>query len=191
MFEYYIRQLKGGSIMPSLSPNELFKMAYVRNSEAISYFKSQGSKCKNPINKTFILFLSGKKRGQQILLEKIASKYHYKISSLLKDQQGQKRYLINQSNYLFSKTLKEIYKFSYEYAVNELDFYIHISSLVRNNLSKYALDILIDLSKDFVFDIRLAYIDFISKQLKLNTTGSIDYGQEGLFEELVVKSINN
>ena len=177
--------------MPNLSPNELFKMAYVRNSEAISYFKSQARKCKNPINKTFLLFLSGKKRKQQILLEKIASKYNYKVSSLLKDQQDQKRHLINQSTYLFSKPLKEIYKFSYEYAVNELDFYIHISSLVRNNLSKYALNILIDLSKDFVFDIRLAYIDFISKQLKLNTTGSIDYGQEELFEELVVKSINN
>jgi hypothetical protein len=150
--------------MPSLSITDLFKMAYVRNDEAISYFKSQAKKCKNPETKTFLHFLTGKKREQQLLLEKIVSKYNHKISALIHTIPDQKRLLINQSNYLYLKKLKDIYKFAYEYAVNELDFYIHISSLVRNNLAQSALDTLMDLSKDFVFDVRLAYIDFIAKQ---------------------------
>ena len=150
--------------MPSLSLTDLFKMAFVRNDEAISYFRSQAKKCKNPTSKMFLHFLTGKKREQHIILEKIVSKYNHKISSLINNIPDQKRLLVNQSNDLYLNDIRDIYKFAYEYAINELDFYIHISSLVRNNLAQSALDTLMDLSKDFVFDVRLAYIDFITKQ---------------------------
>lgn len=150
--------------MASLSFKDLFKIAYVRNYEAISYFKNQAGKCKNPANKQFLHFLTGKKREQQLLLEKIAFRYNYDISTVTKNKPDEKRILINQSNYLYLKSLKEIYAFAYEYAVNELDFYTHVYSYVGNNLAQRTLDTLIDLAKDFIFDVRLAYIDFITKQ---------------------------
>jgi hypothetical protein len=175
--------------MPTLSLTDLFKMAYVRNEEALSYFKKQAQKCKNPANKLFLHFLTGKKREQQLILEQIASKYTARISSYIKQVKknpGQKRLLINQSSYLYLKDLEDIYSFAYEYALNELDFYMRISCLVENNLAQSALDTIVDLSKDFIFDVRLAYIDFVSKQYTLPTyAAGRSYSEfpSGLFNE--------
>jgi hypothetical protein len=107
--------------------------------------------------------LTGKKREEQVLLEKVALKYKINIEKIIKNKKGPDRYLINQSNFLYLKPLKEIYEFSYQYAIDEYEFYLRIDSFIKDESTRYVNNVLINFSQDFIFDVRSGYFEFLSK----------------------------
>lgn len=149
--------------MPKLSIKELLKISYRRTNESLLYFQRQAVKCPDPINKAFLLFLTGKKREELVILEKIALNKNINIDKYINNKRDKSRLLINQSDLLYVKSLKEIYAFSYKYAVNELDFYMKIDSFITDEKAKYAYRALVQFTQDFIFDVRSEYINFLSK----------------------------
>ena len=128
-----------------------------RTSEAMQVFEERGSSDLKLACKAFYHYLSVKKAAQRVIMEKVAYSLDIEISPEFDDPFD----TLGFSGSLAEneECLHEIFETINEAALSELEFYLNYLSLEKDPKIKALLCIFADLSKEFLFDLRIWYIN--------------------------------
>jgi hypothetical protein len=150
--------------------------SFKRASEAIRFFEKKGSSSKKVINRAFFMYLSVKKDAQRTIVEKIARSLGFEMpfSEYLADTE--KKYKDTGS---VEQELEDIFAFIHEIAADELEFYLNYAAVEKDARIHSLLLMLADLSKEFLFDVKIWYLNHKAANrilnIRLNETNLPDY----------------
>lgn len=140
---------------------DFLKFALHHILEVALLFENEAKLCKNPVNKTFLYFLAGKKRVQHIVLEIIAVRNqgeYLRFSNYTKIK-GKSDKIIK----LSEATSDEIFKYASEKAERDLNLFASLASLEEDSITKKLLVTLTKLAKDYIKDISTGFSKFTMK----------------------------
>jgi hypothetical protein len=162
----------------------ILEVALKRSGDAVRFFERKGESSQRIINRAFFLYLSVKKEAQRAILEKIA--YSLGLEKALEGK--------TQSNYsgleLHENEVEEdyctIFQTIQKIAADELEFYLNYAGIENEPKVKSFIFMLADLSKEFLFDVKIWY---------LNHKESMCYSNAGMHEtvssDYVVEAVLN
>ncbi len=104
------------------------------------------------------MYIAGKKKTQRRYLEKIIRNSGFEISLSPPDFEEKTNYLNLYSIPLKDYSLKEIFNSVFENAQKELEFYLFLKIVQKNDIHKTLLNMLIDLAGDFLFEVKIGYL---------------------------------
>ena len=154
--------------------SDILTFALLKSARGIYYYNNQALYCKNRTNKSFLLYLAEKKRHQLAFLEKIAEKSTNENFSAY-EFHNNFNYLNIYITPLFNHSLRDIYTIAYDYVKKELEFFQFLKILPKNDMHHSLLDTLIDLSKDFLFDVKMGYLKMAPNTNIHNHSETIEY----------------
>ena len=139
--------------------------SFKRASEAIRFFEKKGSSSKKVINRAFFMYLSVKKDAQRTIMEKIARSLGFEmpLGEYLQDPENKFR-----DGDSVEEELEEIFAFIHEIAADELEFYLNYAAVEKDIRIHSLLLMLADLSKEFLFDVKIWYLNHKAANRILN-----------------------
>lgn len=140
--------------------DDILTFAFLKASEGSYYYWKQAHKCNDISKKTFLLYLAAKKKKQMNYIQRIADEAQGCIQCK-KEFKNSFDYLQIYTEQLYTHPVKEIYTISYDYAKKELEFFKFLKILKKNSLHHSVLEALVDIVKDFAFEIKLGYIKLV------------------------------
>lgn len=154
--------------------SDILTFGLLKSARGIYYYNNQALYCRNKTNKSFLQYLAEKKRHQLAFLEKIAEKSNNENFSS-NEFHNNFNYLNIYLTPLFNHSLRDIYNTAYDYAKKELEFFQFLRILQKNAMHHSLLDALIDLSKDFLFDVKMGYLEMVPSTDIHNHSDTIEY----------------
>jgi len=150
--------------MFSITISDVLKVAAYRISVAVFYFSSEADKCYNKKKQNFLRSLVRKKQTQKVVLDQISK--HLSLEKPLNtyiDFSDYNCIFINPIP-LNTLSLKEIYTFIYQHAIEEIEFYISLIPLTSDTNIRHIINTLIDLSRNFSQSARIGYLTAVAEQ---------------------------
>jgi hypothetical protein len=140
----------------SLSFSNILNGSFKRASDAIRFFEEKGSSSEKVINRAFFMYLSVKKDAQRTIMEKIARSLGFEMPF--------SEYLMNTENKYkntgsVEEELEDIFAFIHEIAADELEFYLNYAAVETDARIHTLLLMLADLAKEFLFDVKIWYLN--------------------------------
>ena len=154
---------------------DIITFAFLKVSESSFYYSEESKISTDRTNKLFLRYLDKKKRNQLKFIKKIAEDSNVDITSYNGHISPENRYLHFHLPPLKNRSLKELYTLSYENAKKELEFFQFLTILQKNSMHNSLIITLIDLTKDFLFDVKMGYINLTSGNDTFNQAATIDY----------------
>jgi hypothetical protein len=130
--------------------------SFKRASEAVRFFEEKGASSGKMINKAFFMYLSVKKDAQRTIMEKVARSLGFEMpfSEYLPDTENKYKDTGNAD-----QELEVIFAFIHEIAADELEFYLNYAAVENDARTHSLLLMLADLAKEFLFDVKIWYIN--------------------------------
>jgi hypothetical protein len=155
---------------------------YKRAHEAILYFDYKAGTCNKMLNKAFYMYLDVKKDAQRTIMEKIARSLGIELAPVSGSSHKETTPEITNS---VDEEFGDIFKIIHEIAADELEFYLMYASVEKNVRVRSLLLMLADLAKEFLFDVKIWYLNHkdTNKRLTSGTEAMIfqDYSVETVF----------
>jgi hypothetical protein len=136
--------------------SNILESGYKRASEAVLFFNEKGALSEKVINKAFFMYLSVKKDAQRTIMQKIARSMGFDMpfSEYLQDTENKYKDAASAG-----QELEELFAFVHEIAADELEFYLNYAA-VENDIRTHSLLLMLaDLAKEFLFDVKIWYIN--------------------------------
>jgi hypothetical protein len=135
--------------------------AIKRASVAVNFFEERGMQSGNLLNKSFWGYLGVKKDAQQEIIGKIARSLGielvpgiFKVKTM---DDGEGTYSEIDDEF------ENIFKVIHEIAADELEFYLSYAALKNDKKTNSILLMLADLSREFLFDVKIWYLNHKDK----------------------------
>ena len=140
----------------AVSFSNILNSSFKRTSEAIRFFEEKGASSKKVINKAFYMYLGVKKDAQRTIIEKIARSLGFEMafSEYLQDMENKYKNAASAE-----QELEDIFAFIHEIAADELEFYLNYAEVEKDARIHSILLMLADLAKEFLFDVKIWYIN--------------------------------
>jgi hypothetical protein len=136
--------------------SRILASAVRRASEAVIFFNEKGALCENCVAKTFFLYLSVKKDAQRIIIEKIGRSIGIELTPVYY-QSGNGAGCGTDEK--VKEDLYDIFHIVHEVAADELEFYLNYAAVEKDGGINSLLLMLADLAKEFLFDIKIWYLN--------------------------------
>jgi hypothetical protein len=128
-----------------------------RASEAVKFFEERGALSESLLNRAFFMYMSVKKDAQRVIIEKIARSMGIEIAHVYS------ALCYDDSYPLIDKELDEqfgdIFTIIHGIAADELEYYLNYASVEKDRRKNSILLMLADLSKEFLFDVKIWYLN--------------------------------
>lgn len=131
----------------------IFETGLKRSFEAVKFFEKKGEASQNMLNRAFFLYLSVKKDAQRMILEKIAVSLGIELSLCCEETISDNGFELYQEEY------ESIFNIVHEIAADELEFYLNYAAVENDPKIKSFIMLLADLSKEFLFDTKIWYLN--------------------------------
>jgi hypothetical protein len=136
--------------------SNILEGGYKRASEAVLFFKEKGFLSENILKKAFFMYLSVKKDAQRTIMEKIAFSLGFKMPFVEDLQDTESKY---QKIGNVEAEFEKVFAFIHEIAADELEFYLNYAAVEKDARIHSLLLMLADLAKEFLFDVKIWYIN--------------------------------
>ncbi len=150
---------KPNAVQSLIPPQDamIFEDAVQRASEAIRFFEEKGAASDFVLNRAFFMYMSVKKDAQRLIIEKIAlSQGIVQPQAYLRGESGAFRAAETSES---EENFQNIFSAVHEIAAEELDFYLNFAAKEKDVRLNAILLMLADLSKEFLFDIKIWYLN--------------------------------
>jgi hypothetical protein len=130
---------------------------YKRACNAVVFFEKKGTLSEKILKKAFFKYLGVKKDAQRKIMEKIAQSMGIELT-----QPAGIPFLENipQKNAeIEEEKFDKIYQSIYEIAEDELEFYLNYAEVAKDAKSRTLILMMADLSKEFLFDLKIWYLN--------------------------------
>ena len=148
--------------MVSFTIQDVLRVASYRISEAACYFNIEAKRCSDTARQKYLKFLTMQKNIQKEVLFQIAKHLPLDISQLIWTDFSDYSYISKNPTALADLPLKEIYTFTYQHAIEEMEFYISLIPYSEDTDIRHVINTFIDLSKNFHTNARIEYLKVIS-----------------------------
>jgi hypothetical protein len=139
--------------------------SFKRASEAVRFFEKKGASSEKVINRAFFMYLGVKKDAQRTIIEKIARSLGFEMSFSYYLPDAENKYKETGSA---EQELEEIFTFIHEIAADELEFYLNYAAVENDPKAHSLLLMMADLAKEFLFDVKIWYINHKEANRVLN-----------------------
>ncbi len=154
--------------------SDIVKLTLFKMTEAINYYQNQANRCQNITSKHFLLYIAGKKKNQRKYLGRIIKNSGFDNFLSPPEYESRRKYLNLYSIPLYKDSTREIFEIVLVNAQKELEFYQFLKVVQKNAMHNSLLNALIDLSGDFLFEVKAGYLNCTLKFDKYNHAGNAD-----------------
>jgi hypothetical protein len=141
----------------NLQFSAILESAIRKSADSVIFFERMGETSSLIMNKAFFLYLSVKKNAQLAILEKIAYCFGLEKSFAVEGRQISECLELNENK--SEEEYGTIFHTIHEIAADELEFYMNYAELERDTKIKSFILMLADLSKEFLFDVKIWYLN--------------------------------
>jgi hypothetical protein len=128
---------------------------------AEEFLEKRALKSASAINRSYLLLLSEKKAAQRVVIDKISKNFGAGDSNPRNTDIGRE-----ESTEPYDEDgLHRVFETVYEKTIDELDFYINFLLIEHHPIVSSLLLTLVNLSKDFLFEVKIRYLEHQSKIL--------------------------
>ncbi|MBD3393980.1 MAG: hypothetical protein GF418_17665 [Chitinivibrionales bacterium] len=138
-----------------------------RLSDAVRFYDQEARQCKDPVTGAYLLYLHEKKRNQLIVFEKIAGSLTGPGGVPPGHANKRREFLAKYRKSVYMLRLVDIHDFAVKSAENDLDLFSTFLSLTDADPLRRLLWVLVELERDFLTEVRIGYLDFLSKEMAL------------------------
>ena len=149
--------------MASFTIPDILKVASYRISEAAYYFSMEAKRCHDTNRQKYLRFLALEKNMQKEVLFPIAKHLSLDISRLIWTDFSDYSYISKNPAALADLSLKEVYTYTYQHAIEEMHFYISLIPFTSDTNARHIINTLIDLSRNFHHNARRKYLEVLSR----------------------------
>lgn len=151
----------------NLQFSDILESALRRSTESVVFFEKKAETSRRIVNRAFFLYLSAKKDAQLTVLKKIAYSFGLEKALSRKAEGCHDDLELNENN--ADEDYRDIFKAIHEIAADELEYYINYATLENNQKIKSFILMLADLAKEFLFDVKIWYLNHKDAACSLNT----------------------
>jgi hypothetical protein len=136
--------------------SRILASAVRRAAEAVIFFNEKGALSDNTVVKTFFLYLSVKKDAQRVIIEKIGRSLGIELTPIYYQSSNE---AAGGTDEKAEEDLYDIFHIVHEVAADELEFYLNYAAVEKDGGINSLLLMLADLAKEFLFDIKIWYLN--------------------------------
>jgi hypothetical protein len=159
--------------------SNVLETAFKRSAEAIKYFENKGETSTRVLNRAFYMYLSVKKEAQRTILQKIAFSLGIELLQASFVSSIDKDFGTNDEEF------DGIFRTIHESAADELEFYLNYAAAENDPRVKSFINMLADLSKEFLFDVKIWYLNHknppVAPKFELGQAMSANYAGKTSF----------
>jgi hypothetical protein len=178
-----------GSPASSIKINEKFDLhfsvileaALKRSGEAVRFFEKKSETSRRTLIRAFYMYLSVKKEAQRSIIEKIA--FSLGLEMVVSKNNN---YLLEIPENSGEEEYCKIFQTIHEIAADELEFYLNYAAVETDPKIKSFILMLADLSKEFLFDVKIWYLNH--KECRLDSNPAM---QGLVISDYVVEAVLN
>lgn len=158
--------------MAAYSSAKAIASLWYRLSDAVRFYEDQATRCSDAITSTYLLYLSEKKRSQLAVFEKVVDRRIEGVTLPPANTSNCRSTYHKYSVALCTRRLVNVYDFALNCAENDLELFRSYQTLALDKAFYNAVSLLIELERDFFFEIQIGYIEFQSKQIEQETSNT-------------------
>jgi|WetSurMetagenome_2_1015567.scaffolds.fasta_scaffold00396_28 hypothetical protein len=128
-----------------------------RASEAVVFFEEKAASSENIVVKAFYSYMNVKKDAQRVIIGKIARSQGISLPTMESAQS--RSFDFAGGGEESNEDLEDIFRTVHDVAADELEFYINYAALENEYRANSILLMLMDLAKEFLFDVKIWYLN--------------------------------